>query len=429
MRRCGCARNHLPVDKVAVRRNTGPAKHWAGKTRRSPRRIRRHHRLLHLHSQAQSASYAETSLWADYRQRVQEDPLDAAQLFHRVRQELADGRSAQALEYCLETLAIAQRTTGPSLDTVAILNTLSEIRLDLSDYPEALDASEQAFAMVSALTVEAEDAGVLALIRVQTIAALARVERTLGRLDEAERHYLGALAEAEILVGDDNEVSLAPLLNDLAVVYKYAARYDEGIALYWRALAAIESTLGPEHPEAATVWHNLAGIEHARGQHAAGEPYARRSVQIREAALGPKHPAVAADVAALAALVQEQGRLDEADTLYRRALGVLESVYGPDHYDVAVCCNNLGALLVARGRHDDAEAFYRRALTIKENLLGTQHPDVAVTLHNLAVLHIGAGRSEQAKLLFARALNIFVAQLGPEHPKSLATREELTHLT
>ena len=256
------------------------------------------------------------------------DPLDeAARLFGHALEEWADGRPAQALQTCLDALAITERTLGPSLDTIGILNTLSGIRLDLSDYQGAFDASQRASAMVSMLVVDDDDTPVHAQVRIHTIATLARVERTLGRLEAAEQHYLEALTAAEAQAGVD-DASLAPMLNDLAVVYKYAARYDEAVTLYRRALAAIETSLGPEHADAATVWHNLGGIEHSRGRHAEGESYARRSVQIREAALGPEHPAVAADIAALAALVQEQGRLDEADTLYRRALADRQSTVG-----------------------------------------------------------------------------------------------------
>ena len=270
------------------------------------------------------------------------DPLDhAARLLDEALREHAAGRPAQALAPCLQALSIADGEEAPPLELVVILNTLGMIHLDLCDFGDAHDSLRRAADVVDNLVADEQDAPVLTQLRVRVLANLANVERAQGQLDQAERHYLDALAAAEALTGRD-DASLGPLLNDLAVVYKYAARFDEAEALYQRALAAIEATLGPDHPDTATVWHNLGGIEHARGRHAAGESYARRSVQIREAALGAEHPAVAADIAALAALVQEQGRLDEAECLYRRALSVFESTYGTDHYEVAVTCNNLG---------------------------------------------------------------------------------------
>ena len=55
--------------------------------------------------------------------------------------------------------------------------------------------------MVADLVVDEQDAPVLARLRLNTIANLPNVERTPGRLDEAEKHYLDALATAEELTG------------------------------------------------------------------------------------------------------------------------------------------------------------------------------------------------------------------------------------
>ena len=45
--------------------------------------------------------------------------------------------------------------------------------------------------------------------------------------------------------------------------------------------------IDPEHPDVATLYHNLGGLEHARGRYTRGEPWARRAVAVRERALGP----------------------------------------------------------------------------------------------------------------------------------------------
>jgi hypothetical protein len=99
--------------------------------------------------------------------------------------------------------------------------------------------------------------------------------------------------------------------------------------------------LGPEHPQAAAILHDLAILEQARGQFAAGEPFARRAVSIREKTLGPDHPQVAADVVVMAALLEGQGKYDEAEPLYRRALLVYGRWFGPDHHEVAATANHL----------------------------------------------------------------------------------------
>jgi len=177
-----------------------------------------------------------------------------------------------------------------------------------------------------------------------------------------------------------------------------------------------------------TIWHNLGGVEHARGRFVDGEIYARRSVQIRETVLGPDHVAVAADLAALAALVQEQQRFGEAEKLYRRVIAIFEAAFGPIHYELGVNYNNLAALHAARGNRREAENLYQRALDIKQRLLGHNHPDVAMTLHNLAVLYTQQGDDDRARDLFARAVGIFESSLGPDHPKTARSRTELDAL-
>jgi hypothetical protein len=88
--------------------------------------------------------------------------------------------------------------------------------------------------------------------------------------------------------------------------------------VYHRALSLVLATRGEDSVETATLYHNLGGLEHARGRYSLGEPHARRGLAIREKLLGPDHQAVAADAAALAAILDGQGKRDEAEVLIRR---------------------------------------------------------------------------------------------------------------
>ena len=135
--------------------------------------------------------------------------------------------------------------------------------------------------------------------------------------------------------------------------------------------------LGPDHPEVASIYHNLGGLEHARGRYRRAEPLARRAVAIREQALGPDHPAVAADIVALAAVLDGQGKFDASVPLYHRALAIFEATFGPDHYDIAVNLNNLAVIAFEQGDVAQAEHLYLRAIKIKEHVLGPDHVDVA----------------------------------------------------
>jgi len=89
------------------------------------------------------------------------------------------------------------------------------------------------------------------------------------------------------------------VLNDLGVVHKAQARFDDAGLVYRRALAISAQAEDTDAAALATLYHNLGGLEHARGRYAVGEPFARRALEIRRGLLGPDHPQVAAAAAAL----------------------------------------------------------------------------------------------------------------------------------
>jgi tetratricopeptide (TPR) repeat protein len=265
------------------------------------------------------------------------------------------------------------------------------------------------------------------------LVARAQHFRLRGEYAGAEPLLKRALLEVGGARGKQDPLT-AVVLNELGVLFKYMGRFAEAGKAYRRALRIVQG-LAEDHPEnhelcgfLASLYHNLGGLAHARGRFAKGEPWGRRSVELRAELLGEGHPEVAADQAALAALLDGQRKFSEAEALYRQALAVFERHYGPVHYEVAVTLNNLAALCQAMHRFGEAEPLYRRALAIKACLLGRKHPDVAMTLNNLAVLAAEQGRRGEARRLCQRALAIFRQTLPAGHPKLLAAESNFARL-
>jgi len=76
---------------------------------------------------------------------------------------------------------------------------------------------------------------------------------------------------------------LAAVFNDLAEVYSSESRYKEAELSFLRALAIYEKNLGPEHPNVATVLHNLATTQLEAGRYVAAEQNLRRALASRKA--------------------------------------------------------------------------------------------------------------------------------------------------
>jgi tetratricopeptide (TPR) repeat protein len=265
------------------------------------------------------------------------------------------------------------------------------------------------------------------------IAGTLEVSR-LGRL--GERHRLrGEVAEAEVLLRravalakatcHNDVVTLARALNGLGLVCKDAAKYDEARALYERALSLLQRLDDPDLHDVATIYHNLGGIEHARGNYTEAQPFARLSVETRTRAAVPDDAALAGDMVALAAILDGLKEYDEAERLYLDALQVLETAPETNAREIAVTLNDLGAEYHRRGLSALAEAQLVRAAALKRQVLGDDHHELAVTLNNLAVLYKSRRDFARAKPLFEEAVAILEKSLGCAHPKAMASRENL----
>jgi tetratricopeptide (TPR) repeat protein len=336
----------------------------------------------------------------------------------------AEGKLEEAACACREALRLIELAEGAdSPDVANLLNDLAEIEQQRQNFPEALQLVERAFSIEEALgeRFTGEEAS---RIRVRTLSVAGNIRRTQGNYQQAERDLKGALAIAAAQFGDASEEA-AEARNNLAVLYKYCGRFDEGLKLYREALGPIIATHGEQSLAAATVYHNIGGIHHARGDFAVAEDPARKAWEISRELLGEDDPRTNLDAAAYAGVLDGLERFDESEPIYRRALAVFEQAYGPEHYEVAATLHNLAAVLTAQGQPEAAENHYRRALAIKEKLLGAENPDVALTHNNLGKLLTAQGRLAEAVPLLQTAVVVLAKRLPSSHPHLAAARENL----
>lgn len=264
---------------------------------------------------------------------------------------------------------------------------------------------------------------------------LARSLEHKGRYKDAELLFQHSLTIKEKTRGEHRETAVN--LSALASLYKIQGRYKEAEALEKRALTMREKVLGPEHPETALSWGNLAmlyyyqyryaqeGYDQARyGQ---AEALQKRALEIQEKSFGPEHPAVAASLNDLALIYLSEGRSDEAEVLFVRALTIREKIFGLEHPATATFLNNLAEVLRRARKYDDAQRLFQQALDIREKT-GSEHPDMSFSLAGMASVYGNQGKYKQAAPLLLRALAIREKFLGPAHPETIATLKLLASL-
>jgi tetratricopeptide (TPR) repeat protein len=250
----------------------------------------------------------------------------------------------------------------------------------------------------------------------------ARAALAAGRLGLARRRLEGALALARRA---RDPVLLAAVHNQLGMLGKATGDFAAARRHYARALALVRRRPRNDRLRLADLYHNLGGLEHARGRPHLGEPLARRAVQLRARAEGPDATATWLDRTAHAALLADLGRTAEAAAIYRAALPRFRRRFGAGHYEVAVTLNNLGCACADLGRPAEAARHLRAALRLKRAEFGDGHVEVALTENNLATVLGQAGRRAEARALLERAARTLALRLGARHPSARACRENL----
>lgn len=341
-------------------------------------------------------------------------PDRAIGLYERAAAAAAAGLHDDADRSALEARDLFLQEDGPdSPDAANVSNLLSRIAAARGHYARSAEHARVAWEIMERLgdrcsSVEAD------AIRLEALANTGTALRSQGLYAKA-----APLLELAIEHAAKSRLSVVSHLNNLAVLYKYTGRFDEAERLYRRAMA---ETSG-EDSAAATIYHNLGGLNHSRGEFAAAEPYARRACEIRERLSGPDHPETLADACALAGVLDGLGRYAESEPIYRHALTVFASMFGEKHPEIAVNLNNLAAIRWAQGDAVEAESLYLRSLSIKCELLGDTHPDTALTLLNYASMLCDLERQGEAHHMALSALRVFESALELSHPRIAAARE------
>lgn len=342
---------------------------------------------------------------------------------HRAEQE-----RQQAKSLWLNSLDLLESADGSELTRLAhFLNHLASVYEERGDYAKTERLYQRLNRLVERTGIDPE----LESLRVVVLRRLGSLYQAQGRHDEAESVLRRALNSARTIFGDEH-LETAEVFYHLALLKQEREQFDKAAKYYWRALGIFEQTLSAGVLRVADLYHDLSRLECKRGTPAAGEPMARRALQIRTQALGNAHLSVAAEMISLAEILateancqqpceekrpekREDAKCNEAERLYRQAIGIIEGNHahsGSRQYEVAAVLIKLAAIYAARNNAGQAEQCYLRALAIKEKLLGVENLEVAALRECLAALYARQLRHDEASTLSHSARTIFDKATG-----------------
>jgi tetratricopeptide (TPR) repeat protein len=253
-------------------------------------------------------------------------------------------------------------------EVVVALHLLADIQRQRVQLQDATATLDQLNALLAAAPFGADRDALLA----RTLIRRGDTRRLQADYEAAEVDLRAAVPLAR------DPLDRVAALNALGIMFKDTGRLTPAAEHYAAALTVLETKFGSDHPAAADILHNLAGLAHARGHYTEGEPHIRRALELRRASGQGRdlEASVLSDRGVLAALLAGQGRLDEARALFEELAAAWTALCGPDHYEVAFCEHHLAVLAEQQGDANNALIHTRRALTAKRTILGPDHPEV-----------------------------------------------------
>ncbi len=237
----------------------------------------------------------------------------------------------------------------------------------------------------------------------------------IGRYDEAVTALRAAVADRLTL---DQRLGFAgpgAALNALGEVLRDMGRTPEARDCFQRALAIMERTLGPDHPDVSAVLNNLGAALLTQGKLAEARGYLTRSLALDEATFGPDHPRVAISLLNLGGLENLADHPQDARKLLERALAIQRRALGADAPELAMALHNLGAVAAAEGDHEAAQRYFEDALAIFERALGHDHGHAALPLIGIGDTLLARARAADAALYYRRAIAILDRAYGADN--------------
>ncbi len=248
-----------------------------------------------------------------------------------------------------------------------------------------------------------------------------------GNYEAGRKHGEAALRQSADSVGPEHPLS-APLLANLATLYRDQSLYTKAEPYYFRALTITRRTYGEHHPYLAPILLGLAELHLARNNSREAEAAIAQATAILEEAFGEEHPALAEALRAQGELELHVGRTRGARRPLERALKIFESSFDRSHPAAARTLGSLAAIETSPRTYKRGVALLEEAIAATEATRGRGHPESARLRFGLAALYAGQGEFDKARPEAARCLAVREKALPPFHPDLAAACELLADI-
>lgn len=270
-----------------------------------------------------------------------------------------EGRLTDADAYSKQALSAAEGQWGPNNFNTALTKASRGKILALQGrYREAEALLGSALAVGSKLSNGENNLNVASIE-----SDLALVFLTQGKLEQAKMHYEKGIQMRSKIAGS-NDAGVADMESNLARVYLEEGNISKAAEISERALSVSELNYGKKSPNLFNDLIVLGSVYNAKGNSGKALELAQRSLEM-----GRSYKALLL----LAQIYRGRGDLLTAQKYAKEAVSTCEQRFGPEHPQLAKCLQEQAAC-IRRANPGEASALEKRARTIQERIAQLNKP-------------------------------------------------------
>ncbi|KAK8615469.1 hypothetical protein V6N13_017056 [Hibiscus sabdariffa] len=298
--------------------------------------------------------------------------------------------------------------------------------------------------------------------------------RLMGLICETKGDYEAALEHLVLarmaMVANGQEADVASVDCSIGDAYLSLSRYDEAVFTYQKALTAVKTTKGENHPVVGSVFVRLADLYYKTGKLRESTSYCENALRIYEKPmLGIPPEEIASGLTDVSAIYESMNDIDQAIKLLQKALKIYNDVPGQqstiagieaqmgvmyymlgnysESYDsfksaiaklrlcrdrksafFGIALNQMGLACVQRYAINEAVELFEEAKSILEQECGPYHPDTLGVYSNLAGTYDAIGRLDDAIKILEYVVQTREEKLGTANPEVYDEKKRLTEL-
>ena len=231
------------------------------------------------------------------------------------------------------------------------------------------------------------------------------------KISEAEKFLLDCLAKAE---AERDFALVIAASNELGGIYRVLSRYQEGAALYEKALDALRKTCDAEGENYATTLINYGTILSMAGKFQEALERYNDAVKTLQMQGIEGDYRMAALYNNMSGLYQKKGDLNAAATYMHKALLIIKNLRDSEA-EVAISYSNLAGIYIRLGNLEDAEKYARQAVRDFRQMSGDRDVHYSAAVCTLGEVHFAKGEYEKAEELFSDALGLIARDYGKDN--------------